>query len=334
MTSAWASVAILFAADVIWLPFTRLMFVPSTTFWSGVTAICTIVFYPVLRAVARRTGNDEHGIGVAIHFIAKRFSLFVHAFSFNAALALSLLTFTYLATAAALPLQDAKLAAIDRLLGLDWLSFLSVVNARPHVARLLTAAYHSYMLELFALFLILSATNRAERLSEACAILALVSLTSAVINVFVPAVGPYGFYAPTPAMASNLGPGAGSWHAHLFAALREPTSSFINFDVAQGLVTFPSLHAAWAVITWWAIRDMRLIGPSILVWNGIIILSTIPEGGHYFIDVIAGTAITIGAIVFVRSVHACRRSIQSKRRANREPKRDARRIEAANVPFC
>jgi membrane-associated phospholipid phosphatase len=313
MRLAWVTVAIIFAADVVWLPFSRLTVIPSRTFWGEVLTIGVIVLCPVLGAVVHRTRNAQYVLGVDIHLVADRISLFIHAVSFNAALALSLLILTYLGTAAALPLQDANLAAIDHMLGFKWLGFVSAVNARPYVASTIVIAYASGMFELVALFIILSATNRAGRISEACAVLALVSLTVGVIHVFIPAAGAYDFFAPPPEMSSNFGVGAGSWHAHVFAALRETTGSFIDVESPQGLVTFPSMHAVWAVLTWWALRDIRLIGMPTLLWNSIVIVSTIPEGGHYFIDVIAGTAITIGSIVLVRTLFAGGPLEQSRR---------------------
>jgi len=313
MTLAWLMVAIIFAADFIWLPFTHLAFTPSENLWKGILAACIIVIYPVIQMIARRTRNAQHPMGIATYLVAVRFSLFVQAFSFFAALSFSFLTFTYLAAAAAFPLRDANLAAIDHMLGFDWLGFLSLVNAMPHVASIMIIAYQSSILQLFAMLLILSATNRADRLSEVCAILALVSLTGAVINIFVPANGAFLFYAPTPEMSSNIGSGSGSGHAHLFGALREHATSLINFDSAKGLITFPSIHTAWAIITWWAVRDVRIIGLPALLWNGIVILSTMPEGGHYFIDVAAGTVITIGAIAFVRSLHSGRGLAEAQR---------------------
>ena len=59
----------------------------------------------------------------------------------------------------------------------------------------------------------------------------------------------------------------------------------------EGLITFPSFHTALAVVTAWAFWGTRYIAGPTLVLNLTVIASTVPVGGHYFVDVFAGAAI-------------------------------------------
>jgi membrane-associated phospholipid phosphatase len=301
---AWVAIDLILVADLIWLPLSRLTFVPSRTFWAAIGAFSIIGFQPVLREISRRTTSDRHILAIFICGLVERLEPFVYAVTLNLALWSSLVTFTYLATAAALPLQDAKLAAIDRALWFDWPTFVRTINSWPDLCMTLRVAYESSIPQLWALILILSVCKKATQLFEACAVMAIVSIVVAVFDVFVPAEGAYAFFAIPPKMASNLGPDAGSWHLELFTTLRDQASGIIDFDHVQGLVTFPSMHAAWVVVMVWSVRNMKAIRWPILFWNGVVMLSTIPVGGHYLVDIIAGTIITIGVILFVRCAYS------------------------------
>ena len=48
------------------------------------------------------------------------------------------------------------------------------------------------------------------------------------------------------------------------------------------------------------LRDTRWLMIPVLMLNGAMIVTTLPVGGHHMSDVIAGAALTFGAIVFVR----------------------------------
>ena len=61
----------------------------------------------------------------------------------------------YLAANAALPLQDARLASLDRALGFDWLGFVASANSKPAISWALVTAYHSALPQMLALYLLL-----------------------------------------------------------------------------------------------------------------------------------------------------------------------------------
>ena len=69
----------------------------------------------------------------------------------------------------------------------------------------------------------------------------------------------------------------------------------------QGLVTFPSFHTSLAIITTYAVRGIKVVATPVAILNGIVIISTLPEGGHYLIDLIAGAVISTIAIVAIRT---------------------------------
>jgi membrane-associated phospholipid phosphatase len=69
-----------------------------------------------------------------------------------------------------------------------------------------------------------------------------------------------------------------------------------------GIVTFPSFHACSAILYAWALWPVWWARPFALLANGAMLASTPVDGGHYFIDVLAGIAVAVLAIVAARAL--------------------------------
>jgi hypothetical protein len=89
---------------------------------------------------------------------------------------------------------------------------------------------------------------------------------------------------------------AGIWHVAHFEALRPGAMRAIDPAAIEGLVTFPSFHTALAMITAWALLRTRWLAAPAAALNALVVASTVPVGGHYFLDVPAGLAIAAGVI--------------------------------------
>ena len=50
----------------------------------------------------------------------------------------------------------------------------------------------------------------------------------------------------------------------------------------------------------YAFRGFRFTALPAAILNGIVVISTLPEGGHYLVDVIAGAIIALAGITLVR----------------------------------
>ena len=51
-----------------------------------------------------------------------------------------------------------------------------------------------------------------------------------------------------------------------------------------------------AVLTAWALWPLRWIGLPLALLNALVLVSTIPQGGHYLADILAGTALALAAL--------------------------------------
>jgi membrane-associated phospholipid phosphatase len=71
---------------------------------------------------------------------------------------------------------------------------------------------------------------------------------------------------------------------------------------AQGIITFPSLHAALALIITVALWPIPILRWVTIAINTLMLVSIPVDGGHYFIDVLAGLAIASASIVAAKRI--------------------------------
>jgi membrane-associated phospholipid phosphatase len=209
---------------------------------------------------------------------------------------------TYVAAAADYPLRDATLQAIDEALGLDWRGYLVFVNQHPVLAQWLTYGYTMIKWPIFAIPVVLAAAGRYVRLQEFVLAFALALAATTVISAFVPAIGVFHQLGLDPAQYENLQPGGYLEQLRELPLVRDGSRRLLDLLGLAGVVTFPSFHAASALIYGWALWPVRLMRPLAVAANAMMLASTPIDGGHYFIDIVAGLAVAALAIVAARRV--------------------------------
>jgi hypothetical protein len=209
---------------------------------------------------------------------------------------------TYIAAAANFPLQDANLLALDRALGLDWAAYVAFVNEHPVLAAWLSYGYSMIRWPLFAIPVVLAAAHRYHRLSEFTLAFGLALIATTVVSALVPAIGVYQEIGLDPSALQNLDPRAYLDQVRDLAPVREGALRYLDLFALAGIVTFPSFHAASALLYAWALWPVRWIRPIAIIANGMMLASTPIAGGHYFIDLAAGLAVAMLAIVVARRI--------------------------------
>jgi hypothetical protein len=207
---------------------------------------------------------------------------------------------TYVAASAALPMQDASLLAIDRALGLDWAAYVGFVDARPGLAALMNCGYAMIRWPIFAIPVVLAALGRYRRIEEFTFAFGLALFVTTLISGLVPAIGVYQQIGLDPATLKHIDPGAYLDQLRDLPPTRAGILRHLELLNLGGIVTFPSFHAASAVLYTWALWPLRWARPLVLLVNGVMLAATPLNGGHYFVDVIAGVAIAVSAIVVAR----------------------------------
>ena len=188
-------------------------------------------------------------------------------------------------------LIDPVLARSDLALGLHMPAIVEWVARIPGLGHLLAVAYLSSFPLLFGTVLFLAFSGRRERLWELCLAFAGCITVCTLVSAFAPAIGAFSYYGIPEATLGLLPEGSGLYHRPVFDAYRSGAVSAVDFSRLQGVVTFPSFHTCLALMSAHALRGVPVVAGPAWLWNGVVIASTIPIGGHYGIDLIAGALV-------------------------------------------
>ena len=207
---------------------------------------------------------------------------------------------TYVAAATDLPMQDANLLAADRALGFDWQSYVLFVDAHPTLASWLNCGYAMIRWPIFAIPVVLAAQRQYRRIEEFTLAFGAALVATTIVSALVPAIGVYHQIGLDPSSLKNIDPRAYLDQLRDLPPTREGTLRHLALLGLGGIVTFPSFHAASAVLYTWALWSARWLRPLVILVNGAMLAATPINGGHYLVDNVAGIAIAIAAIVAAR----------------------------------
>ena len=205
---------------------------------------------------------------------------------------------TYISAAANLPMMDANLLYLDQMFGLDWRAYFSFIYERPRLINAVVLGYSTISLPVFGIPLVLGATRHYRRLQEFTSAFGLALIVTTIISVFVPAIGTYDQLGIKPE-PSIFTPGSYLDQLRDLPLLRDGSLREIDMKALAGIITFPSFHAAAAVLFLWALWGVWWMRPLALIANSAMLLATPMGGGHYFVDVFAGVAVAVISIAAV-----------------------------------
>lgn len=203
--------------------------------------------------------------------------------------------FSYLVVSTNASLVDAQLAAWDHEIGFDWLALFRWMQAHPSSHAGLKVAYGSGLAQMACVIVILGFTARTARLNEFMNLFIATTLISIAISWPLPAAGPWTQYS----LSATLDASAMSH----FPLLRDGSLRTLDVRGMQGLISIPSVHTTTALLLAYAMRGTRLFA-MFAALNSLMILATPIDGGHYFVDVLAGAALAVAMIVFSRARRA------------------------------
>jgi len=197
---------------------------------------------------------------------------------------------SYLAAASNLPLQDKLLDAADRAFGFDWQALLDCMNASPLIHAVLRPIYLSLTLQMAIAVLCLAFGGLLLRLRIYLLSFILTTLIIIAISALLPAAGAWPYYAPTTANSSEVVVSS-SWP--VFYGLRDGSFRTLMALGAEGIISFPSLHAASAMILIIALWPIAFLRWAILTLNLAMLAATPIDGSHYLSDMLAGIAVAV-----------------------------------------
>lgn len=182
------------------------------------------------------------------------------------------------------------------------ISSLSInIYQRPHLIGAAVLFYGLIGLPVFGIPIVLGFARHYRRLQEFTFAFGLSLIATTIISALVPAIGTYDLLGvkPDPAIFT---PGSYLDQLRDLPLVRDGTLRALDIPTLAGIITFPSFHAAAAALYLWAFWPVWWMRPIALIVNTGMLLATPMGGGHYFVDVFAGMALAVLAIVAARWV--------------------------------
>jgi membrane-associated phospholipid phosphatase len=226
--------------------------------------------------------------------------------------------FTYVTTiwGADRPFWDARFLAADRALGFDWVGWLTWLNKHPTLARVLEWTYGSVLKQIPILILCLAVMRRHRRLQVVLLSLQLSLIVCALGAYFVPAIGTY----------EHLGIQEAVHHPDIALTARDlpvaevhqlrGSAPVVAMSRIEGVIVFPSFHMVLAIVLAWGFWAVPYLRWPALALNLAMAASTPLSGGHYLVDLIAGTVVALTALAAAGRIRA---TIEDRYRVPREP---------------
>jgi membrane-associated phospholipid phosphatase len=199
------------------------------------------------------------------------------------------------------PLADPLLLAADQAIGFDTSRAVLFTSRHDLLSRLLHWIYNASGIFCFAAALWnLVWGNRAAYWIVIITAVFAAQLT-ALIAIFFPGEGAILYQGLDALQGHGLPFGAGSYSAAEFRAFYWGTDLHVSRDDLAGIVVFPSFHTVMALII------LQGFAASRLRWLGLAactltIVSTVPMGGHYVVDLAGGFLVWLASYLLAARI--------------------------------
>ena len=205
---------------------------------------------------------------------------------------------TYVVARFAAPLADGWMAAADRRLlpGLDWRESVIGFARHPLLSHLANRTYASIQWQGILLIALGCATGQTDRCAAFVLRWTIALALVCLVFAFLPCLGPYAHYGISHAQVPGVGSTIGWRQPEILAGLRVDGPVRLDPSALDGIVEFPSFHTAAAILFAWGFWAIRWARWPMLALNLAMIAASVPIGGHYYIDVVAGAIVAWVAI--------------------------------------
>ena len=186
-----------------------------------------------------------------------------------------------------MPLRDSLFSRVDRALGVD-VPAIAIWASQHRLGALLNMSY-TWLLWLLLAAMFARAFLGKLKYAREFLVANLIALAIGIpLFALLPAVGPwYGHrFAPNPGQIFSQSQLLGLRLA----------GGFVFTGQGIGVVCFPSFHVIWAILCARALWGFRRLRIPVATLAGMIVLSTMTTGWHYFTDVLAGLVIAAFSI--------------------------------------
>jgi membrane-associated phospholipid phosphatase len=190
------------------------------------------------------------------------------------------------------PLADQLLSRWDVALGFDWKGYFHLVAQNALLRETMAWAYGSLTILSVTAYLVMCLLRDLRRSLFFLEIFTFTAVVCTIFGAFFPARAAVDFYLGAGTDLSIFTVEPGLYHLASLERLRTGEPVQLVLGELPGLVTFPSFHTAAGVLLVAASWRTWLFLPSLL-YALVMIASTPVYGGHYFVDLIAGTVVAL-----------------------------------------
>lgn len=210
----------------------------------------------------------------------------------------------YLGLAVHRPLFDPLLERWDRVIGFDWDTYVGAVKANPIVAKTLTIAYFSVLVQMIFAIAFLGLTQRLSRLDEFSLAYLIAGGVTVAWWVAFPTLGEMQWRYVTGAPAVAYSVAIGREEALQAYQLWQSGVANVRFHEMIGLVGAPSFHTVMALLSVRAFWGLPRIGVAMTALNVLVLASIPADGGHHLVDILAGGFVAWIAVLAAKQLLA------------------------------
>lgn len=205
---------------------------------------------------------------------------------------------TALLATTAFPYRDALLESADRAIlpGFSWIDMVAMLRGHGGIVATMCSVYGTLLWQPFVLVAALAMTGRNPATWRFVRSWLLALTACVAIFPLVPAVGAHVFHHLSQSDTPGLSVAIAWRQVEILEALRNGSLHVLGSRSLAGIVSFPSFHAAGAVLLAWGYARLPVIGVPFVLLNIAMCLTAPLIGSHYFIDLAGGIAIALVAI--------------------------------------
>ena len=191
-----------------------------------------------------------------------------------------------------MPLQDSFFGRADEHLGVSVPAIMAWAN-HHWLGSALNRSY-AWVVILLPLSVLLPVLAGKLKYAKEFLVANLISFAIGIpLFALLPAIGPWQYFHFPPSQAQS------AFCELPLLAMRLPGAYVLGSQEA-GVVCFPSFHVAWAIFFAAALWGFRWLRIPVALVSGMVILSTMTTGWHYFVDVLGGILLAIISIVLAK----------------------------------
>jgi membrane-associated phospholipid phosphatase len=216
-------------------------------------------------------------------------------------LGLSLACLSYVCARISLPLWDAQIISAESLVGFSWLAAAQWFDHAPLLLQVLNGAYATFTGQLIVTAILLLAAGRLREIDCYFVTFVCASLLAEIGSLIFPTLGPASSLAS--AVTFDHLAAIGRTTAEIVLGLRDGSLKVIDARALDGIISFPSLHAAVAVLIPYHLRWSKPLFGIAAALNTLMLISAVPCGNHYLIDILGGLLTAALAIAASAAVY-------------------------------